>query len=57
MTNDNLQNDNLQISCEELLELKNENPLEIAVIMEMLAEAGEDHYAEMEELEHPRRVA
>lgn len=50
-------NKNLQISCEELLELKNENPLEVAVILEMLAESGEDYYAEMEELEHPRHAA
>ncbi len=50
-------NENLQISCEELLELKDNNPLEVAVIMEMLAEAGEDYYEEMDALEHPRRVA
>ncbi len=50
-------NESLQISSEELLELKKENPLEIAVILEMLAESGEDYYAEMEELEHPRRAA
>ena len=57
MTNENLENDNLLITCEELLELKNENPLEVAVILEMLAEAGESYYAEMEALEHPRQVA
>ncbi len=50
-------NENLQINCNELLELKNENPLEVAVILEMLAEAGESYYAEMEELKHPRQVA
>ncbi len=50
-------NENLQINCQELLELKNENPQEVAVILEMLAESGEDYYAEMEELEHPRRAA
>ncbi len=50
-------NENLQISCEELLELKHENPLEISIILEMLAEAGEDYYTEMELLEHPKKVA
>lgn len=57
MTNKNLENDNLLISCKELLELKKENPQEIAMILEMLAEAGEDYYTEMEALEHPRQVA
>ncbi len=50
-------NENLQINCEELLALKSENPLEIEVILEMLAEAGEDYYTEMEQLEHLRKAA
>jgi len=50
-------NENLQISSAELLELKKENSLEIAVILEILAEPGEDYYAEMEALEHPLRAA
>jgi hypothetical protein len=57
MTNENLVNDSLLISCEELLELKNENPLQVALILDMLAEAGEDFYAEMEALEHSRQAA
>jgi len=50
-------NENLQISSEELLELKRDNPLEISVILEMLAEAGEDYYTEIQQLENPRKVA
>ncbi len=57
MINENLENDNLLISCEELLELKKENPLEVTMILDMLAEAGEDYYAEMKALEHSRQAA
>jgi len=50
-------NENLTISCEDLLALKNDHPLEVEVIMEMLAEAGEDYSFEMEQLERPLRTA
>ena len=50
-------NENLQITSEELLALYGENPLEIGVILEMLAEAGEDCHIEMEQLEQPRKAA
>ena len=46
-------NENLTVDCKELLDLKQEYPLEVEVIMEMLAEAGEDYYAEMNQLEYP----
>ena len=46
-------NKNLTINCKELLALKDEYPLEIEVIMEMLAEADEDYYQEMNQLEQP----
>ena len=52
-----MNNENLEISCEDLLELKKDHPLEIQVIMEMLAEAGEDYYAEMDQLENPLQTA
>ncbi len=57
MINESLENDNLLISCKELLELKKENPQQVAMILEMLAEAGEDYYTEMEALEHSRQAA
>lgn len=50
-------NEHLTISCEELLTLKHDHPLEIEIIMEMLAEAGEDYSFEMEQLEQPMRSA
>lgn len=50
-------NENLEISCKELLELKREHPLEVGVILEMLAEAGEDLYSEMFQLEYPLQSA
>jgi len=48
-------NENLTISCSELLELRHEFPLEISVIMEMLLEAGEeclDLELDLEQIEH-----
>ena len=50
-------NENLKISCKELLELKSEYPVEIEAIMELLAEADEDCYMEMDELEFPMQSA
>ena len=50
-------NDNLEIRCEELLKLKNDHPLQVGVILEMLAEAGEDLYDEMFQLEYPLLAA
>ena len=50
-------NENLTIDCKELLELKKEYPLEVEVIMEMLAEAGEDYYAGVNQLEYPLQSA
>ncbi len=35
-------NEHLQISYEELIELKKEYPLEVEMIMNLLSEAGED---------------
>ena len=49
-------NANLRIDCEELLALKSEYPLEIEVIMEMLAEAGEE-CIEMNQSEYPLQSA
>ena len=52
-------NENLTIDCKELLDLKRKYPLEIEVIMCMLAEAeaGDDYYAEMHQLEYPTHSA
>lgn len=50
-------NENLVIDCKELFALKSEYPTEIAIIMEMLAEAGEDYYAEMCRLKYPIQSA
>lgn len=50
-------NENLTIGCEELLDLKQEYPFEIAVIMEMLAEVGEDYHDELYQLEHSLQSA
>lgn len=50
-------NEHLTISCEELLALKHDHPLEVDIIMEMLAEAGEDYSFEMELLERPLQSA
>ena len=50
-------NENLTIDCKELLDLKKKYPLEIEVIMWMLAEAGDDYYAEMHQLEYPAHSA
>lgn len=57
MTNENLTDDYLTITAEELLILKQENPLEIEVIMEMLAEAGEDYSEAVSQLEMMQKAA
>lgn len=50
--------EHLQISGQDLLELKYKHPLELEVIMEMLEEAGEGYYLEeMEAFENPSEVA
>ena len=50
--------EHLQISGQDLLELKYKHPLELEVIMEMLEEAGEGFYLEeMEAFENPSEVA
>lgn len=50
-------NENLMISCEELLELSHEYPLEIRVILDMLSEAGEGCHMEKNQLEETMKVA
>jgi hypothetical protein len=44
-------NENLMLRCEDIFELQHEYPREIEVIMEMLAEAGEGCFLEMNELD------
>ena len=56
-TDDYLTDDYLAITAEELLILKQENPFEIEIIMEMLAEAGEDFSDEVSQLERMPQAA
>ena len=51
-------NEHLQINLKELLELNYSHPRELEVILEMLAEAGENHYVaeEMEAFEFQHKI-
>ncbi len=51
-------NENLKISTKDLFELRAEFPLEVEVILDMLTEAGEAHYAdEIDQLEYQLQAA